>query len=191
MAAGRRRSDASRSAILDAALGIVTEQHELSIEEIARRSGTGKQTIYRWWPSKAHVLLDVLAEFGDEWVPAPTTGDLAADLRVFLDATMRTAADPAVGSVLRALMAEALRDPGFAATFRSAFLERRRAVLHAILAAGASGLRPGLETGIAADLVFGALWYRVLLSEQPPDQALADELLGLLVRDDEAPGVLA
>jgi AcrR family transcriptional regulator len=187
MAAGRRRSDTSRSAILEAALDIVTEPRDLSIEEIARRSGTGKQTVYRWWPSKAHVLLDVLAGLGDERVPAPATGDLAADLRVFLDATMRTAADPAVAAVLRALMAEALRDPDFAATFRSQFVERRRAVLHAILAAGADRLRPGLDPGIAADLVFGALWYRVLLTERLPDRPLADELVALLVPGDGPP----
>lgn len=55
-----RRSDRSRRAILDAALTLVGEvgYNKLTIEAIAARAGVGKQTIYRWWPSKAAVLLD-------------------------------------------------------------------------------------------------------------------------------------
>lgn len=55
-----RRSERSRRAIFDAALTLVGEvgYDKLTIEGIASRAGVGKQTIYRWWPSKAAVLLD-------------------------------------------------------------------------------------------------------------------------------------
>ncbi|MEU7604799.1 TetR/AcrR family transcriptional regulator, partial [Streptomyces sp. NPDC041003] len=83
-----RRSDRSRRAILDAALTLVGEvgYNKLTIEAIAARAGVGKQTIYRWWPSKAAVLLDAsLALAGDAeteggWTGFPDTGDLAGDL---------------------------------------------------------------------------------------------------------------
>jgi AcrR family transcriptional regulator len=59
---GRKRSQESRLAILTAAFELTAElgYAGLTIEGIAARSGTGKQTIYRWWPSKADVLLDAL-----------------------------------------------------------------------------------------------------------------------------------
>src|SRR4051812_2052510 len=98
-----RRSDRSRRAILDAALALVGEvgYNRLTIEAIAARAGVGKQTIYRWWPSKAAVLLDAsLALAGDvpegEGRPGlPDTGDLAADLKRVLRATVDEFNDPA------------------------------------------------------------------------------------------------
>ncbi len=52
----------------------------LTIEGIAARSGTGKQTVYRWWPSKADVLLEALAAQADLHIPIPDDGSYAADL---------------------------------------------------------------------------------------------------------------
>lgn len=59
-----RRSERSRRAILDAALALVGEAGyaRTTIEGIAARAGVGKQTIYRWWPSKAAVLLDAFLD---------------------------------------------------------------------------------------------------------------------------------
>jgi AcrR family transcriptional regulator len=61
---GRKRSEESRLAILAAAFELIAEvgYAGLTIEGIAARSGTGKQTIYRWWPSKADVLMDAIAQ---------------------------------------------------------------------------------------------------------------------------------
>lgn len=49
-------------------------------------------------------------------------------------------------------------------------------------AAGADDLRSGLDPEVVADMVFGALWYRILLTERPPDHALADELVELIAQ---------
>lgn len=59
-----RRSDRSRRAIHEAALALVGEvgYARTTIEGIAARAGVGKQTIYRWWPSKAAVLLDAFLD---------------------------------------------------------------------------------------------------------------------------------
>ncbi|MDF9803357.1 AcrR family transcriptional regulator [Streptomyces sp. HB372] len=61
-----RRSDRSRRAIHDAALALVGEvgYRRTTIEGIAARAGVGKQTIYRWWPSKAAVLMEALPRPG-------------------------------------------------------------------------------------------------------------------------------
>src|SRR5258708_12325327 len=58
--AGRPRDEAARNAILRASLSLVKEfgYRSLTIEKIAQRAGTGKTTIYRWWPSKAAVVAE-------------------------------------------------------------------------------------------------------------------------------------
>jgi AcrR family transcriptional regulator len=184
---GRKRSEDSRRAILGAALELAAEAgySGLTIAGIAARSGTGKQTIYRWWPSKADVLLDALAATADLHVPVADQGSYRADLRAFLDASFALARTPPVPDALRALMAHAQLDPGFAARFRASFLERRRAALRVILdRARDRGDLPAHPTAeVVCDLVFGAIWYRLLATRQPPDALLADELVATLAGD--------
>src|ERR1700752_2809726 len=133
---GRKRSEQSRQAILLAALELLAESGyaALSIEGIATRSGTGKQTIYRWWPSKADVLLDALATKADLHIPIPDEGSYAADLRAFLAASFALGSQSTLISILRALMAEAQIDQEFWQRFRAAFLQRRRDALGVITA---------------------------------------------------------
>ncbi len=183
---GRKRSEESRLAILAAAIGLVGDvgYGDLTIEGIAARSGTGKQTIYRWWPSKADVLLDALATKADIAIPVPDTGDYAADLRAFLDATFTVGRDRRVVDVLRALMAQAQIDSAFYDRFRTAVLLRRRDAPGAILERGAKRgeLPDGLSPSTAADIVFGVIWYRMLTMPEPADPALLDELVAVLTR---------
>lgn len=178
---GRRRSEESRLAILAAASELAGEvgYAALTIEGIAARSGAGKQTIYRWWPSKADVLLDALAVKADLHVPVPDEGSYAADLRAFLAASFRLGRDRRVVDALRALMAHAQIDEEFQERFRSAFLQRRRDALGIILdRARTRGDLPRIPSpDTVADLVFGVIWYRMLATSQPVDENLVDELV--------------
>ena len=56
-----RRSGRAHAAILEATRELIVEvgYDGMSIEGIAGRAGVGKQTIYRWWPSKAALVLDM------------------------------------------------------------------------------------------------------------------------------------
>jgi len=111
-----RRSERSRRAIFDAALALVGEvgYPKTTVEGIAARAGVGKQTIYRWWRSKADVLLDAFLDLSEQAAEAagqapyaiPDTGDLAADLKGVLRATVDELQDPAFAAPSRALAAE-------------------------------------------------------------------------------------
>ncbi len=181
---GRKRSEDSRQAILAATAEIVAESgyRTLSIERIAQRSGTGKQTIYRWWPSKADVVMEALATKADLHIPVPDTGNLADDLRAVLRSTFTMARAPQVADLLRGLMTEAQLDATFADRFRSDFLQRRRRVLGVILKRGADRreLRSGVSVRTATDIVFGTMWYRILAVPGPLNNVLAGELAQLL-----------
>jgi AcrR family transcriptional regulator len=129
----RRRSEKSRRAIYDAALSLVGEvgYPRTTVEGIAARAGVGKQTIYRWWPSKADVLLEafldlgerVAEEAGQQPYRIPDTGDLAADLRAVLRATVDELLDPRFEAPSRALAAEGLVNEQLGRQFVAKLLE--------------------------------------------------------------------
>lgn len=102
------------------------------MEAIARRAKVSKETLYRWWHSKTEVVLDALAERGQQTIHLPDTGTLRGDLRDFLRATVDSA-DPATVRLLRGIAAAAAADKGAALLIRDRFLAARRADLGQIL----------------------------------------------------------
>jgi AcrR family transcriptional regulator len=181
---GRKRSEESRTAILAASFELTAEvgYAGLTIEGIAARAGCGKQTIYRWWPSKADVLLDALAVKGELYVTTADHGSYPEDLRAFLADTYRLAGQRQVIDILCALMAQAQLDAEFGERFRTAFLQRRRDALDVILdrARRRGDLPSHPSASTVADIVFGTLWYRLLATRQAVGGELADDLLAAL-----------
>jgi AcrR family transcriptional regulator len=175
---GRRRNEAVRQAVLDATLRLLREGgiDGLTIEAIAREAGVGRQTIYRWWPSRAAVVFEAAGDLARTTVAEPDTGSLRGDLHAFLEQTYVRGAGPDIAPVLRAMASEALRDPQFADGLRAFTAERRR-VLHSILRRhGASDTQAELGVEIAYSL----LWYRTLVGHAPPDAGLAGAVTELL-----------
>jgi AcrR family transcriptional regulator len=154
----------------------------LTIEGIAARAGVGKQTIYRWWPSKADVLLEAAAAKADLYVPVTDHGSYRADLRAFLEASYQLGNVPRLADALRALMAEAQLDREFGDRFRVSFLERRRRALGVITsrALERGDLPDHPDPAIVADIVFGVIWYRTLATRRPLDAGLVDDLISVL-----------
>jgi AcrR family transcriptional regulator len=189
---GRPRSEEARRAILVAALEIAAESGyaALTIEGIAARAGVGKQTIYRWWPTKADVLLEAGAAKADLRVPLADRGSYAADLRAFLTASYKMANDRALADLLRALMAEAQLDQAFGERFRASFLRRRREALMVVVdrAHERGDLPPHPAPAVVLDLVFGTIWYRVLATRGRLDKALVDDLIGVLTDGSDGEG---
>jgi AcrR family transcriptional regulator len=174
---GRPRSEEVRRTILAAALAELAERGYggLTIEGIAARAGAGKQTVYRWWRSKADVVFEAMLDRAQSAAPAPDTGALEADLRAFLGATF---AHSDQRPVLTGLMSEALRDASFMAVFRERFLLPRRAALAAVIdrAALRGELHTGADRELLCDIAFGVLWYRLMLGHAPLDERVARAL---------------
>ncbi|KQX53201.1 MULTISPECIES: TetR/AcrR family transcriptional regulator [unclassified Streptomyces] len=190
-----RRSERSRSAIFAAALALVSENGyaKTTIEGIAARAGVGKQTIYRWWPSKAAVLLDAFLDLaaranealgGDADSEIPDTGDLAADLRYVLRATVDEMNDPAFDAPTRALAAEGVVDPELGARFTEALLEPQlQYYVRRIEAAQRAGdVDPDVDPRVAVELLVGPLHHRWLHRTLPLTHAYADTLVDLALR---------
>jgi AcrR family transcriptional regulator len=181
--AGRPRSQRARQAILSAALDLAAERgpDRLTMEGIAERATASKETLYRWWRSKTEVLLEALAEYGEQAIAIPDTGSLAGDLHIFMRETS-AALDPRTRRILRTLAAGAAANERAAREVREQFLARRRAALTAVLQParerGELPAEPTIETLL--DLVFGSLWYRLIFGTGELDEAWADGLTGAI-----------
>lgn len=107
------RNEQSRRAILDAAISMIGElgYDDISIEAIARQAGVGKQTIYRWWPSKGAVILEAATESLSAVVALPDTGDFVADIRTQLAAILELITTTGFGPAYRCLIAAGQSDP--------------------------------------------------------------------------------
>jgi AcrR family transcriptional regulator len=181
---GRPRSERARQAVLAATLELAAEEGpaSLNMEAIAKRSGVSKETLYRWWRSKSEVILDVLAEYGQQVVPVPDTGTFEGDLRLFLRATA-DGVNPPVVALLRHLAAAAATDEEQAKEIRDRFLARRRAALGELT--GRAVARREIDAAYAdlvLDLVFGTLWYRLIFHIGRLDHAWADQLADAIGR---------
>jgi AcrR family transcriptional regulator len=169
---GRPRSDATRRAILDAAYDLVVAHGyaKVTTDAIAARAGAGKQTIYRWWPSKADLVLDALEDWAEGRINIAENESLATFLRKVCDGATRA------GPVLRSLMAEAQFDAALRDKLKLRLIEPRREALRRCLAhAGvASRDREGLVFAI-----YGALWYRLFMDE-PLDATFVKRMTALV-----------
>lgn len=181
-----RRSERSRRAILDAAKELVATigYENMSIEAIAGRAGVGKQTIYRWWPSKAAVVLEMWMPEVHPRIEFPDTGDLAADMKSQLKAVIDLAQDPTFGPSFRALVAESQYDEALSAQLVAhIFGPRIEACKQRLRAGQAAGqLTSDIDLDIAIDLFYGGFYHRHLLRVAPLDHDHADAIVDAVFR---------
>lgn len=160
---GAARNPQSEEAILDAATSILAETGYagFSIEAVARRAKAGKPTIYRWWPSKAHLLLDVYKRLKDV-LPEADTGTVTGDIIMFLDDLTAFWSGPA-GDVFRSLLAEAQVDEKAAVALRAYSLDRVEHTSIIFERAKARGeVRQDVDSRAASNLLSAFAWKLLL-----------------------------
>ena len=179
-----RRSERARAAIHRAALDLTTEVGfaKVTVEAIAARAGVGKQTIYRWWPSKGAVVFDALLaanENAEGTLDLPDTGDVVADLCGVLRAMVAELDDPANDRLQRAVTAEIQHDRALADEVVERLLRPQvEAIVARLRGAQEVGqLPPGAEPEIVAELLIGPVFHRWLLRTGPLDAAFADTIV--------------
>jgi AcrR family transcriptional regulator len=181
---GRRRNDAAREAILDATFDLMYtgEADNITIDAIAHAAGVGRQTIYRWWPSKGAVAAEAMVRQARAIVRARDTGSLREDLIAFLADSFAGLEDERLRNALRQLITAAQHD-GHAAAAVADFTAARRAALRELLERGqARGeLSPGADLAMLVDMAYGVLWYRVLIRHAPLDAQAAKSLAACLL----------
>lgn len=163
---GRPRSEKARHAILDAAaeLLLLRGLSAVSMDAVAERAGVSKATIYRWWPSKEMLALDALLDWAAASAPTRDTGSLRGDVLALIRPWVREITRRPFGRVIAAFVSEAQSDPEFADAYRTRFVEPRRDAMRAVFARAAErGEVPtDLDVEVALDLIYGAVYHRLL-----------------------------
>jgi AcrR family transcriptional regulator len=182
---GRPRSDATRAAILRAAYELLGEGglNRFTIEGVAARSGVARTTIYRWWPTKGALAMEGLLEAMSSDIDAPPTASAAHDIRVQI---RRYAAllRGTTGTIIRGIIATAQGDPETTESFKTGFVNPRRAMGRITFARGiaAGEFRADLDIEMILAGLYGALLVRLVLREDL-DEAWVDRLLDTVLRN--------
>ena len=182
---GAPRSEAARLAILRATARLFLEKGfaQLSIEGIAAEAGVGKQTIYRWWPTKSDLVAEALIEgmLMPEQVVPRFDGTLRDDLARWMRTVLAFVDDPEHDEMLKSLVAAGTINPAIGERVRDnlgadADLVRR-------LEQGVSDGELPAEAPIASivELLIGAIVLRIVARSDADDgeaERLVDIVLG-------------
>jgi AcrR family transcriptional regulator len=181
---GRPRDEAVRRRILKAALGLMDEVAfaQVTAEAIAERAGASKATVYRWWPNKAAVVIEAFREAIAPELPLRDTGSLRGDLTTQVRNFARILSGRG-GRMLRSFIVAARSDPDVAAAFRSIWSDPRRAEAKEMLRQKQTNgqLRNDADLDLVLDSLYGPLYYRFLVKNEPPSQNYAAELAALVI----------
>ena len=165
------RVERSRHAVLTAAFELLSESgvSGFSVDEVARRSGVAKTTIYRHWPTREALVIDACSRIADEQ-HTPDTGSLESDLTAILTNIARLLQTANWASVLPSIVDIAERDSEFADVHRRiqrAHAAPVREVLERAASRGELSADADLATIVAA--LLGPLFYRRWFWREPID----------------------
>ena len=185
----------SHARILDAVYELLQDRsvRDLTMEAVAKRAGVGKPTLYKWWPTKASLVLAMFKERIAVALPPPSVGTAEEAIRDAARALIGPL-NGQLGKVLSELIAEGQSEP---AILRELFDKHIRGHQEA----DAAGIERGKTSGELAsdvdpqliiDAVFGAIFYRLLFRTSPLTEEFSDKLVrqvfrGARARSGEAP----
>lgn len=191
---GNKRSSEAHSAVLAAAATLLAERgpNGLTMEAVARRAGVGKPTVYRWWPDKTDLILELFNQEILPPPPIPPEADLATELKLRMHSLFESWRETPSGRVFCGLMVELQATPETVTRLREqALAPRRKQSITAFARAQSRGeIPPGANLEALVDLLYGWAWYRLLTGQLVPDAAfdVALEAIALGARGSSAGG---
>ncbi|MCU1643856.1 MAG: putative transcriptional regulator, TetR family [Nocardia sp.] len=161
---GPHRDPAVDRAVLDAARELLVEQGyaATSIDAIAARAGVSRPSIYRRWPSKAHLIAQaVFPDVGSEKV-AP---DLLSEVRKVIRGTIQLFGSAETRAAMPGLMAEMREDPSLYRKLSARLDTPTREELTGYLRENAAPGRAGLDPNTVLDTVAGAALFAMCIRD--------------------------
>jgi AcrR family transcriptional regulator len=134
----------------------------LTVENIARRAGVAKPTIYRWWPNKAAIVHE--AVWSPRTEPRPDTGSLIEDLRAYISHVVAFFSRKEVVAALPGLVDQSLSAEGPATSMLADYSRASmRPITELLVRARDRGeLRESVDIGMLSDVIIGAMLSRIL-----------------------------
>lgn len=183
-ARGRPRDPRTRVAILAAARALLERGGltAVTIEAIAQKAGVSRPTIYRYWPNAPAVAMAAFLEATGAPDAARKAATPLSALRAQLHAVADAFAAPA-GRSVAAMVAAAQSETELAKAFRNEFIARNRDATRTLLeqCIARKLVSPPADTDLALDLIFGPLFYRLLMGHAPITRGFVDRLLDVVI----------
>ena len=175
----------TRERLFEAATRILRRDgySQLTMERVAAESGVAKTTLYRRWPTKAALCMELYLEIAGRELNMPDTGDIASDLQHIAKTVIHLMTRTVAGPAFLGLLAEALVKPETREAFLAEFAERRREVTRAVLkrAIERGEIRVDTDIDVFIDALGGAVTFRLLQGHAPLTAAFSRELIALLL----------
>jgi len=176
---------ASHDVIMDAVYALLQEKpvRDLTMESVAKQARVGKPTLYKWWPTKATLVLAMLCERMAPKLEKPTALSAEESLR-FRVRSLIDAFNGPFGKIVAGLIAEGQSEPSVLKEFFDRWVSPRRNATIADLQRGKDAGELGSDTGpeLLNDAIFGAIYYRMLLRSGPLTRRFGEELVEQVMR---------
>ena len=176
---GRPRDAATEKAILAASYELLLEYGfaTVTVDKIAERAKVSKATIYKWWPNKAAVMMDGFFSAAMSRLPVPDTGSAIEDI-VIQAGNLASFLTTREGKVINELIAEGQFDGKLAEEYRVRYFNPRRLDAKKILQRGVERgeIKKELDLELGIDLIFGPLFYRLLITGEKVDSDFIQSL---------------
>lgn len=177
---GRPRNLETQNSILTASYDLLLENGfgAVTVEKIADRAKVSKATIYKWWPNKAAVVMDGFLSAATARLPVPDTGSVFQDMLEHAT-NMARFMTSREGSIFLEIIGEGQTDSALAEAYRTRYIQPRRLEVRGIMDRGAKRgeLKNNLDIALCTDLVYGPIFYRLLVTGDLVDDKYVQQLV--------------
>jgi AcrR family transcriptional regulator len=174
-----------RQEVLSAAAEILQREGYagLTMEGVAAESGVAKTTLYRRWPTKAALCMELYLDVAGRELRDPDTGDVARDLKQIANTVVTLQRKTVAGPAFIGLIAEAQVSPDTRKAFLAEFADRRREITRAVLrrAIERRQLRADTDIDLVIDVIGGATTFRLLQGHAPLTRTFTSDLVDLVL----------
>lgn len=155
---------------------------DLTFERVARLAGVSKTTLYKWWPSVGALALDGYFHSVEDTLALPDTGDIRADVTSQLQSFVRLMTQTPAGRLLTELIGQAQTDTSLATAYRALYSSQRRQLAADRLqrAQDLGQIRQGVDVQVLVDQLWGAVYHRLLIPDEPVTPEFATALISNL-----------
>ncbi|GMK38917.1 TetR family transcriptional regulator [Paenibacillus sp. CCS19] len=177
---GRPRNVEAQKSILSASYALLVEHgfETVTVDKIAERAQVSKATIYKWWPNKAAVVMDGFLYAANARLPLPDTGSALNDILMHATNVARFMTSRE-GIIITELLGQGQFDAGLAEAYRARYFRPRRLEARSLLEKGIERkeLKQDLDIEISIDLIYGPIFYRLLVTGDKIDDSYVQHLV--------------
>jgi AcrR family transcriptional regulator len=154
----------------------------VSVEEVARRSGVAKTTIYRHWPTRSALLMEACSQIGTEQ-EVPDMGSFEGDITALLTHLAELLITARWSSVLPSVIDAAERDLEIAAIHSQLQKEHAKPFQEVISRARKNDeISPDVDTTTLIAALIGPLFYRRWFSREAIDDKFVKDIVKSVIK---------